>query len=453
MADSAAALRKLQSGQTLTQDERDVLGLGPAPTTTTFTQPMTIAGQTSTLATPTEDEYVTNWRSGLKAKKGTALANLYEQQNADRELRDAAFANKPTEPAGEGYFWQWQERNRTWARIKATGFGAPDSTGSPGGAGGNVNTGGSGNNYIGSGTSADPLKLNGVNFTGSLGGVNYVNGIKEDTAKKTAQSEFRAALSELGLADLADEVDRLIKEDYTVAQIKMELPKTSAYQLRFPGMDALRKAGRAISEATYIANERGYQQTLRAYGLDTAVFGSRSEMGKYIALEVSPREFEERVNLASTRVKDNPDVMNTFKSYFPEVDESGVISYLLNPTKGMDIIKKQIRTTEIGAAATKAGFANQVNAAYAGTLIGAVGESTYAQISNEFQRARQLANSQRRLAQIENQAYSDLEAVSAVVGDEVNAALASERRAAREVARFGTRGGITGTSLGTTAQI
>jgi len=119
----------------------------------------------------------------------------------------------------------------------------------------------------------------------------------------------------------------------------------------------------------------------------------------------------------------------------------------------MDIIKKQVRTTEIGAAATKAGFANQINAAYAGTLIGAVGESTYAQISNEFQRARQLANSQRRLAQIENQAYSDLEAVSAVVGDDVTAALASERRAAREVSRFGARGGISGSSLGTAVQI
>jgi hypothetical protein len=64
-----------------------------------------------------------------------------------------------------------------------------------------------------------------------------------------------------------------------------------------------------------------------------------------------------------------------------------------------------------------------------------------------------LANSQRRLAQIENQAYSDLEAVSAVVGDDVTAALASERRAAREVSRFGTRGGLTGSSLGTTVQI
>lgn len=294
---------------------------------------------------------------------------------------------------------------------------------------------------------------NSGNVIGNLSTGTLTTNDIETKARRTAQQDFKAALGELGLADLADEVDRMIREDYTVSQIKIELPKTASYQTRFPGMEALRKAGRAISEATYIANEKGYLQTLRAYGLDTAVLGSRSELGKYISNEVSPREFEERVNLAATRVQENPDVIATFKSYYPEADQSGVITYLLNPKAGMDVIKKQVRVSEIGAAATKAGFIQQIGAEYAGTLVGAVGESTYAQISNEFQRARQLANSQRRLAQIENQAYSDLEAVSAVVGDEVNAALASERRAAREVARFGTRGGITGTSLGTTAQI
>lgn len=330
-------------------------------------------------------------------------------------------------------------------------------------AGNNNNQGGA--NYSGDGTSNNPLTLNGSPYNGVLGGVNYINGIAqtkttsltsediETKARRTAQQDFKASLGELGLADLADEVDRMIKEDFTVSQIKMELPKSASYQLRFPGMKALRDAGRAISEATYISNEKGYLQTLRAYGLDTAVLGSRSELGKYIANEVSPREFEERVNMASTRVKENPDVIAAFKSFYPEADQSGVITYLLNPKAGMDVIKKQVRVSEIGAAATKAGFAQQIGAEFAGTLVGAVGETGYAQIVNEFQRARQLANSQRRLAQIEGQSYSDLEAVSAVVGDEVNAALASERRAARETARFGGRGGITGATLGTTAQI
>ena len=329
------------------------------------------------------------------------------------------------------------------------------------------NTGNQFGKTSGSGTASDPLIVNGTAFSGVLGGVNYTNGVAQNQGtgntgddaetkqRRSAQQEFLAALNELGLGDLYDTINTMITEDKTVAAIKLELPKTKAYQQRFPGMQALRDAGRAISEATYISNERGYLQTLRAYGLDEAVLGSRAELGKYIANEVSPREFEERVNIAATRVKENPDVMQAFKTYYPEADQGGVIAYLLNPKAGMDIIRKQIKTSEIGAAATKAGFDTQklVTAEYAGTLIGAVGETGYAQIANEFQRARLLANTQRRLAQIEGQQYTDLEAIGAVVGDDVTKALASERRAARETARFGGGAGLSGGSLRSTTNI
>lgn len=327
-------------------------------------------------------------------------------------------------------------------------------------------TGNNGGITTGSGTPNDPLLVNGKLFTGVLGGVNYANGVSQQStaaltaadietkSRRTAQQDFRAALGELGLADLADEVDRMIKEDFTVSQIKMELPKTSSYQLRFPGMKALRDSGRAINEATYISNEKGYLQTLRAYGLDTSVLGTRSALGTYIANEVSPREFEERVNLASTRVNENPDVLETFKSFYPEVDKSGVITYLLNPKAGMAIIKKQVRTSEIGAAAASAGFARDLmGISNIETLLPAVGEQAYAGLRTEFQRARQLAQSQRRLAQIENQSYSDLEAIGAVVGDDAAKMLASERRAQREAARFSARGGVTGASLASTTAI
>ena len=330
----------------------------------------------------------------------------------------------------------------------------------------NNNSGGA--NYAGSGTSGDPLTLNGTPFNGVLGGTTYINGIAqskgdstsltatdiETKARRTAQQDFKAALGELGLADLADEVDRMIKLDYTVSQIKMELPKSESYKLRFPGMETLRAAGRAINEATYISNEKGYLQTLRAYGLDTNVLGSRSALGTYIANEVSPREFEERVNLASTRVNENPEVVETFKSFYPEADKSGIITYLLNPKAGMAVIKKQVRTSEIGAAAASAGFARDLmGISNIETLLPAVGETAYAGLRTEFQRARQLANTQRRLAQIEGQSYSDLEAIGAVVGDDAAKALASERRAARETARFSARGGVTGASLGSQAQV
>lgn len=374
--------------------------------------------------------------------------------------------NPPSE-APAGMVWRWvgaktvgRPGSGSWQLLRTAGYTAAQ--------------------YKGSGTTGDPLLYQGSPFSGYYNGATYNNGVRqavttgntgntvntgntgsstltqqdiETKARRTAQQDFRAVLGEMGLADLADEVDRMIKEDFTVAQMKLELPKSASYKMRFPGMEALRTAGNAINEATYISNERGYLQTLRAYGLDTTTFGSRAMLGKYIANMVAPREFEERVDLAATKVRDNPDVVAAFKTYYPEVDDSAITAYLLNPEIGKDIIKKQVRTAEIGAAAIKAGFDKSVNAQFAGSLIGAVGETSYTQIANEFQRARQLANNQRRLSQIENQTYSDLEAVSTVVGDDVTAALASERRVAREAARFSARGGVTGASLTTQAQV
>ena len=279
---------------------------------------------------------------------------------------------------------------------------------------------------------------------------------RENAAKRTAQQEFRAALTELGLGDLADTVDEMIRQDFTAAQIKLDLPKQPAYKLRFPGMQALRDAGQAINEATYISMERGYIQTLGAYGLNANIFGSRSELGKYIANMVSPREFEERVNIAKNRVADNPDVLRQLKSYYPEVDEIAAVSYLLNPIKGMDIIKKQVRAAEIGAAATFAGFTDlggvgQVGMGYAESLIGATGTADLAALKKDFGQAKTLARTQSRLAGLEGQTYNDTEAVNAAIAQEQSSMLASQRRAERETKfRFGGTSGVGSISLRST---
>jgi hypothetical protein len=316
-----------------------------------------------------------------------------------------------------------------------------------------LNTAGT-TNYAGGGTTTDPLKLNGVNFTGTIGGVNYVNGVKEDTAKRTAQQEFKASLAELGLADLANAVDDLIRKDFTASQIKLELPKTQDYRNRFPGMQSLRDAGQAVSEATYISMERGYLQTLAAYGVDTSVLGSRKQLGTYIANLVSPREFEERVNLASTRVKDNADVIAQFKTYYPEVDNSALTAYLLNPMVGMDIIKKQVRLAEIGAASMDVGFGTGVSLSTAEELRGAVGEQDYQTIRTAFGQAKVLADQQSRLARIEGTNYSQNEAIQGIVGRDIQSQMASQKRAEREtMSRFGGRSGVTSTSLKNTEGI
>ena len=401
----------------------------------------------------------------LTAQKAETAANRATLEASNPLFNKAA--GPPTAPAG--YVYRWIGGSTTGQyQLYSTGVAGPTSSpatdGSVGGSGtftwtdpdtGQVKTFNSAaelNAFV----TTWSTKKSSDSSTAAAASAAKAKADIEAQAKRTAQQDFKAALTEMGLGDLADTVDEMIRQDFTASQIKLELPKQASYKLRFPGMQALRDAGQAVNEATYISMEKGYLQTLGAYGLDAGVFGSRSELGKYIANLVSPREFEERVNIAKTRVADNSDVVKQLKGYYPEIDDSAVVSYLLNPTKGMDIIKKQVRAAEIGAAATYAGFTDlggkaSLGTGYAESLIGATGTADLAALKKDFGQAKTLARTQSRLAGLEGQTYNDTEAVNAAIAQEQSSILASQRRAERETKfRFGGSSGVGSTSLKST---
>jgi hypothetical protein len=192
---------------------------------------------------------------------------------------------------------------------------------------------------------------------------------------------------------------------------------------------------------------------LRSRGLDAAVYGSRSELGKYIGNFVKLPEFEERAALAADRVKKEPDVMKALGEMY--VTEADAIGYLLNPLKAMDVIKKQVRSAEIGAAAASARFMLGADATArareAEALIGATGTADVSMLKQEFGKARILADTQSSLAKLERENYNELEAVQAVVGGEQEKLLKSKRRAEREAMfRFGGQSGVGAYSLRST---
>jgi hypothetical protein len=275
------------------------------------------------------------------------------------------------------------------------------------------------------------------------------------TAATTAIEDFRANLRLAGLGTLADKIDEYIKQDLTASQIKINLLGTDEYKTRFPGMAALAKAGKAMNEATYISTEKAYDTVLRAYGLDTTLFGTTAKYGTYIASQVSPIEFEKRVGIAADRVNKNSDVVAALNNYYG-VSKTGAISYLLDPTLGLDIVQKEARAAEIGAAAAATNFSfgeGATGAAVAESFINASGTQDLVSLKTEFGKARNLANTQGSLASIEGEKYSDLDAVTAVLGQDQQKILESQRRAAREAARFSGGSGITAGSLATESSI
>jgi hypothetical protein len=307
----------------------------------------------------------------------------------------------------------------------------------------------------GLGSSGTGSSATGSALGGTIGGQPTAAQTASRTAATTAIEDFRANLRLAGLGTLADKIDEYIKQDLTASQIKINLVGTEEYKTRFPGMASLAKAGKAISEATYISTERAYDTVLRAQGLDTSVFGTTAKYGSYIANQVSPVEFETRVSIAADRVNKNSDVVAALNQYYG-VSKTGAISYLLDPALGLNIVQKEARAAEIGAAAAAANFSfgeGQVGAGVAESFINAAGTQDLVSLKTEFGKARNLANVQGSLASIEGQKYSDLDAVTAVLAQDQQKILESQRRAAREAARFSGSSGITAGSLATESSI
>jgi hypothetical protein len=263
----------------------------------------------------------------------------------------------------------------------------------------------------------------------------------------TALDALRSQLTAAGLSTLVNVLDSAIKDNQTSAQITDTIRNSSEYATRFPGMATLQKKNMAINEATYISMEQGYTQTLHAYGLDTKTYGTTSALGTYIANQVSPSEFNARVDAAANRVNKNPDVMAALQQYYPGASKAGVISYLLDPTTGMDILNKQVRASEIGAAALGSGFTQfdinkNINAmTTAQDLTTQIGSEDLTQLKKEFGAASILNQTQQRLADVESGAYTSDTAIQAAVVGNAQAQLESQRRAQRESQlRFGGQG-------------
>jgi hypothetical protein len=267
------------------------------------------------------------------------------------------------------------------------------------------------------------------------------------TATTTALDDFKSNLKFAGLDSLADVIDSYIKQDLTAAQVKINITKTPEYAARFPGMKALQDKNMAINEATYISMERGYDQTMRAYGLNTDVLGTRERLGGLIANQVSPVEFENRVSTAADRVSKNTDVLAALQNYY-QISPSSAITWLLDPKVGMDLINKEIRAAEIGAAANQAGFKN-FGAGVAESFVNASGKEDLTALKTDFGKAFNFAQQQGRLEDIEgtDKSNNDISAIKTILEQNQSEMLQSQQRAQREVARFSGGTGVGNMSL------
>jgi hypothetical protein len=78
--------------------------------------------------------------------------------------------------------------------------------------------------------------------------------------------------------------------------------------------------------------------------------------------DVSAAELEERVLTAQKRVLDAaPEVMTALKQFYPDINNSNILAYTLDPEKGLEDIRKKVTAAEIGGAALGAGLTTSLD--------------------------------------------------------------------------------------------
>lgn len=264
-------------------------------------------------------------------------------------------------------------------------------------------------------------------------------------------AELGSLFTNYNLGSLVPKITEFVQQGYSYDTVTLRLQETPEYKQRFIANDARRKAGLPIlSPAEYLNLEQGYRQVSRAAGLPEGFYDSLDDFSTFIANDVSPVEFQERVDLASSAIQNSDPFYTDSLRRMYGLDTGEMIAYALDPQRALPAISKVARAVEFGAAAQRQGFTPAVDMAeqYAGMGV------TRQQAEQGFQAIGQIMPDAQRLTNVfERQQvgqYGLEEATSEVFGGTMSSEAAQRRRRLSEMEQslFAGQSGVTRGSLG-----
>jgi hypothetical protein len=243
---------------------------------------------------------------------------------------------------------------------------------------------------------------------------------------------------------------RTAGSDLTYMEFLGTIRETQEYKTRFPAFAEMKVRDNTIqTEADYIQQEEKYKLSIGKYVTDVTVASgltSVSKLAEFMLNDVSQVEVEDRLQAADRLIKQSPDEYKTALNQYYGIDNGDILAFLVDPvtTKPLLDVKaeERLRGVTLGTKALQSGLnitreqLQDLNTRVANKY---QDWSTSAMTTNieETMKAAQLeAMDQSALAGIEGQQYSSYEAIQSQTGD-VEAGLASRKRAERERARFG----------------
>ena len=381
-ADAATALRKLQSGQALNDAEKKILGMSAT----------TAAAPTGA---PVPKTYTAAELQAIVAKLGRGGTLTAEEKAAIGMGPAGPTGTGPTGTTATGTGPTGTTATGTGPTgTTATGTGPTGTTATGTGPTGTTATGTGPTGTTATGTTATATATSnalmtykasdGTVFTDQAAYVAYqklINDKKlatdataaENAAnRQSAYDLLYAEFSKYGLGSLVQPLRGLIQSGSSPAEFAIKLRESDAYKERFKAnSQRIAKGLKAISEAEYIGLEDQYQNILRNAGLPDSYWkqsvdprtGITTQEGftNFIANDVSAVELEDRVATAQQRlIYANPEVSIALKTFYPDITNGDLLAYALDPTKGLEQIKRRITAAEIGSSAVQMGLATNV---------------------------------------------------------------------------------------------
>ena len=423
-ADAAAALRKLQSGQELTDAEKKILG-------------MSVTATAAPTAAPTTAKTYSSAELQRIIAKLTSGGTLTDEEKAAIGMVSATTTPAPgaTTTPKPGATTTPVPGGTTTPKPGVTTTPVPGTTTTP--PPGVTTTpvpGATTTPAPGATTTTAPLLTtispttapaltykasDGTVFTDQSAYVAYQKMLSDKNAATAALSAENAAnrqsaydllyaeFSKYGLGSLVQPLQGLIQSGASSAEFSLKLRESEAYKKRFSAnAQRISKGLTAISEAEYIGLEDQYQNILRNAGLPESYWkqtvdsrtGIVSQEGftNFIANDVSALELQDRVATAQQRlIYANPEVSIALKTFYPDINNGDLLAYALDPTKGLEQIKRRITAAEVGSSAVQMGLATNVTDAEYLARYGVTKQSAqqgYSTIAGGLQRGSQLAS-------------------------------------------------------------
>ena len=274
------------------------------------------------------------------------------------------------------------------------------------------------------------------------------------TAGKNSAYDLLLAQFQLyGLGALVEPLKALITDDTSEGELTLLLRSTEPYKKRFAANAArIGKGLRALSEAEYLTLEDSYQKVMRNYGLPETYYtkgdlGRQEGFEKFIAGDVSAAELEDRIMTAQNRVINAPpEVTTALKQFYPDINNSDILAYTLDPEKGLADIKRKVTAAEIGGAALGAKLATDVTRAEELAKFGVTAEKAragYQAASPIIERGRQLSDFYQESPYTQRTAEEEIFGLSGAA----EAGAKRKKLTALEEASFAGRSGTTGGAL------